>query len=299
MAQSLRIGWIGTGVMGRSMAEHLIRNGFSLSIYNRTHAKAETLISQGAQFASIREIAESCHVVFTMVGYPQDVDDVILGENGVLNSLQPGSLLVDHTSSSPGLAVRIAEAAKLKNIETVDAPVSGGDVGAREGKLAIMCGATSEGFNRAKEIMKYYGANIEHMGHAGAGQHTKLTNQIILTGNMIGMVEGLIYAYKSGLDLNQMITLISSGAASSASLRILGPRIVRGDLEPGFYVEHYVKDLGLALEEAKRLNLSLPGLSMVNQFYLSLVANGEARKGTQALIHVLERLNNIQINSKT
>ncbi|CAG9327418.1 unnamed protein product [Blepharisma stoltei] len=295
----LRIGWVGTGVMGRSMAEHLIRAGYSLSVYNRTPAKADSLTSQGAKFASIKEIAETCQVVFTMVGYPRDVEEVILSQGGLLESLQPGSLLVDHTSSSPGLAIRIAEAARAKNIEVVDAPVSGGDVGAREGKLAIMCGGSADGFSRAREIMKTYGANIEHMGAPGAGQHTKLTNQIILTGNMIGMVEGLVYAYKAGLDLNQMITLISAGAAGSASLRVLGPRIVRGDLEPGFYIEHFVKDLGMALEESKRLELCLPGLSMVNQFYLSLVANGESRKGTQALIHVLERLNNIQVSPRS
>ena len=290
-----RVGWIGTGVMGRYMAEHLIKAGYNLAVYNRTRSKAEALESLGAEFLPIKDLASSCDIVFTMVGYPNDVEEVILGREGVLESLKPGSLIVDHTSSSPGLAMRIAEEALKKNCLVVDAPVSGGDVGAKEGRLAIMCGGKQEAFDRAQELMKHYGATIELMGPPGAGQHTKLTNQIILTGNMIGMVEGLLYAHKAGLELNQMINLISTGAAGSASLKVLGPRIVRGDLNPGFYVEHFVKDLGLAMEESKRLQLCLPGLAMVNQFYMSLVANGEERLGTQALVRALERLNNTKI----
>ena len=293
---ALKVGWIGTGVMGKSMVEHLMNAGYKLAVFNRTPAKAQALVERGAEFLSIAEIGRTCQVVFSMVGYPHDVEDVILGSEGLFKSIQPGALFIDHTSSSPALATRIFEEGRKLGVACLDAPVSGGDVGARNGKLAIMVGGEAEPLGRAMEFLSKYGANIQHMGGAGLGQHTKLTNQIILAGNMIGMVEGLIYSHKAGLDLLKMIELISSGAAGSASLRILGPRIVGGDLEPGFYIEHYVKDMGMALEECKRMGICLPNLSLVNQFYQSLVGAGMARKGTQALIQVLEKLNGVTVS---
>lgn len=292
----MKIGWIGTGIMGRSMAEHLIRAGYSLQVYNRTASKADSLVSQGAKFCSIPELSATSDVVFTMAGYPKDVEEIILGPDGVLNHLKSGGLLIDHTSSSPSLAVKISKLALEKNIEVLDAPVSGGDIGARDGKLAIMVGGSENAFRRGLEFMKFYGSNIELIGEAGSGQHTKITNQIVIAGNMIGMVEGITYACIAGLDVQKVVQLISTGAAMSFSLKVLAPRVLNGDLEPGFFIEHFVKDLGMALEECKRMNLALPGLSMANQFYISMMSNGEGKKGTQALIKVLERLNGIKVS---
>ena len=292
---TLKVGWIGTGVMGKSMAEHLMNAGYQLSVYTRTISKAQPLLDRGAELKPLEEIAASCDVVFMMLGYPKDVEEVVLGENGLLSHMQPGSLLIDHTSSCPNLASRIYTEALAKGVHSLDAPVTGGDVGARNGTLTIFVGGEEAQFTKAADIMKHYGQNIQHMGDAGTGQRTKLTNQIILSGNMIGMVEGIIYSYKAGLPVAKVIELISTGAAGSASLRVLGPRILKGDLEPGFYIEHYVKDMELALDEARRLNLCLPGLSLVHQFYKALVANGQGRKGTQALILALEMLNNTKI----
>ena len=290
----MKIGWIGTGIMGRSMAGHLIKAGYSLSVFNRSASKADALVSLGAKFCSISEIAFTSDIIFTMLGYPHDVEQVILQE--ILPHICPGSLIIDHTTSSPNLAKQISTAAALKNVEVLDAPVSGGDVGAREGNLAIMVGGTPSAFARGLELMRFYGSNIEHFGDSGFGQHTKITNQIVIAGNMVGMVEGIAYAVKAGLNAEKVVHLLCTGAAMSASLKVLGPRVLRGDLEPGFLVEHFVKDLGLALEECKRMNLALPGLAMVNQLYVSLLSNGEARKGTQALIRVIERLNGIRIS---
>eukprot|EP00359_Climacostomum_virens_P006360 CAMPEP_0204919340 /NCGR_PEP_ID=MMETSP1397-20131031/16771_1 /ASSEMBLY_ACC=CAM_ASM_000891 /TAXON_ID=49980 /ORGANISM="Climacostomum Climacostomum virens, Strain Stock W-24" /LENGTH=282 /DNA_ID=CAMNT_0052092931 /DNA_START=23 /DNA_END=871 /DNA_ORIENTATION=+ len=278
------------------MAEHLIKAGHSLLIYTRTAEKAEGLISQGARFAPIQEIASSCNVIFTMLGYPKDVADVVLGTDGLIEAMTPGSLLIDHTSSSPSLAQQIAEAALKRGVDALDAPVTGGDVGARNGTLAVMVGGSAEAYERGKDFMQPYSANIRHMGGPGFGQHSKLTNQIILSGNMIGMVEGLLYSYKVGLDCNTIIELLSQGAAGSSALKNLGPRILKRDFAPGFYIEHYIKDMGMALEEAKRLNLCLPGLALVNQFYLSMQACGDGRCGTQAIIKALERLNGLELN---
>lgn len=290
------IGWIGTGVMGNSMAEHLMKAGNRLLVFNRTAEKTQSLVSKGAQFAPIQEIGRSCNIIFTMLGYPKDVSDVVLGSGGLLEYMTPGSLLIDHTSSSPSIAKQIYDAALLKEILSLDAPVTGGDIGARNGTLAVMVGGSVEAFERGKDIMQPYSANVRHMGTAGLGQHAKLTNQIILAGNMIGMVEGLLYSYRAGLDCNAIIELLSTGAAGSSALKNLGPRALRRDFEPGFYVEHYIKDMGMALEEAKRLNLCLPGLALVNQFYLSLQACGDGRRGTQALLKTLEKLNGFELN---
>jgi 3-hydroxyisobutyrate dehydrogenase len=290
----MKIGWIGTGIMGCSMASHLLKAGHSLQVFNRTASKADPLLALGARFSPLPELAATSDVIITMVGYPQDVEEVLL--NRVIPHVRPGSLIIDHTTSSPSLAQTIASATADRNIEVLDAPVSGGDVGAREGKLAIMVGGSEAGFARGLELMRCYGANIELFGGPGAGQHTKITNQIVIAGNMIGMVEGLTYAVKAGLDASKVVQLITSGAAMSFSLKVLGPRVLRGDLEPGFIVEHFVKDLGMALEECRRMKLALPGLALVNQLYVSMLANGEGRKGSQGLIRVLERMNGFTVS---
>ncbi|EAR84528.1 NAD-binding domain of 6-phosphogluconate dehydrogenase family protein (macronuclear) [Tetrahymena thermophila SB210] len=300
MAQSAikTIGWIGTGVMGKSMCLHLLNAGFQLNVYNRTASKADELVSKGAKFLAPEDLAKNSDVVFLMLGYPHDVQQMVLGEQGILKHMKKGSLLIDHTTSAPSLAVEIAAEAQKYGIESIDAPVSGGDIGAREARLAIMCGGSQAAFDLALPILQKYGANIQLLGGAGAGQHTKMTNQILLASNMLGVVEGLLYAHKAGLDLDQVINLIKTGAASSTAWHVLGSRMVKRDFEPGFYVEHFIKDMDIALEEAKRANLCLPGLGLVKQFYHALVAQGGARNGTQAIIKVLEQMNNVQIGKK-
>lgn len=295
----MKIGWIGTGIMGKAMAEHLVKAGYQLTVFNRTPSKADSLLSLGCKSASVAEIAASSDIIFTMVGFPKDVEDVILGADGVLNNARPGAMIVDHTTSSPNLAQKLNELCEKRGVHILDAPVSGGEVGAKEARLAIMVGGNPDVFNSAKEVMKHYGANIQLMGTSGAGQHTKMTNQIVIAGNMIGLVEGLTYAVKAGLDASRVIELISTGAAQSACMKVLGPCILKGDLEPKFYVEHFIKDLGLALEECRRMQISLPGLALVNQLYISLLAHGEGRKGTQALIRALERLNQIRVSPQS
>lgn len=294
MEQIKRLGWIGTGVMGKSMCKHLLKAGYELLIYNRSVSKTTELVELGAKFTDPATIGESCNVVFLMLGYPSDVEEIVLKpEFGLVNHMKPGSYLIDHTTSSPQLAERIFLAAKEKNISSWDAPVSGGDVGAREGKLVVMVGGPEEGFENVNNIMKNYSKQVSLMGGAGKGQHTKMTNQIILSGNMIGMCEGLLYAYKAGLDQNAIINLLGGGAASSFSLCNLGPRILKGDFEPGFYVEHYLKDMEIALVESEKMGINLQGLKLVRSFYKTMVEEGQGLKGTQALYLALEKLNNI------
>lgn len=289
-----KIGWIGTGVMGKSMCKHLIKAGYELLVYNRTASKTDELVELGAKFCEPKEIGESCKIVFLMVGYPDDVQDMVFNENyGLIHNMKPGSYLIDHTTSSPDLAEKIYLAAKEKNISSWDAPVSGGDVGARDGKLVVMVGGPEEGFETVKKIMDNYSKQVSLMGGAGKGQHTKMTNQVILAGNMIGCCEGLLYAYKAGLDQNAIIALLGGGAASSFSLCNLGPRIVKSDFEPGFYVEHYVKDMGIALNECKKMNIKLSGLELVYSYYQIMMTDGLAKKGTQGLYLALEKLNHI------
>ncbi|CAD8189143.1 unnamed protein product [Paramecium octaurelia] len=291
----MNIGWIGTGVMGVSMCKHILKAGHKLRIYNRTVAKAQPVIEAGAEFVQPRELAENSDIVFLMLGYPKDVEEVVLGEHGILNHMKKGTVLVDHTTSSPELAERIFKAANEKEIDSIDAPVSGGDIGAREGRLVVMCGGQQKALDRINDVLKVYSANVQLMGGPGLGQHTKMVNQIVLAGNMIGTVEGLLYGHKCGLSLEQLINTIKSGAANSTAWSVLGLRMVKGDFEPGFYVEHYIKDLSIAINEANRMNLSLPGLALVKQLYHALVAQGGARNGTQALLLALETLNNHKI----
>jgi 3-hydroxyisobutyrate dehydrogenase len=289
-----RIGWIGTGVMGASMCGHLLRAGFAATVFNRAKAKAEPLLAAGAAWADCPSAAAAASdVVFTMVGYPADVRQVILGPAGVLAGCRPGSIVVDMTTSEPSLAVEIAAAAAKLGVQAVDAPVSGGDVGAREARLSIMIGGDAEVADALRPCWQAMGKTFVRQGGPGAGQHTKMVNQILIAGNMIGVCESLLYAYRAGLDLEIAMQSVASGAAGSWSLSNLGPRIIANNFAPGFFVEHFIKDLGIALAEAKRMGLCLPGLALANQLYLSLAAHGHGRAGTQALQLALAAMSNI------
>ena len=290
-----RIGWIGTGVMGASMCGHLLEAGFSATIYNRTRQKAEGLLARGARWADTpRDVAADADVIFTIVGYPADVREVVLGEAGALAGCRPGSILVDMTTSEPALAVTIAQAAAARGVESVDAPVSGGDVGAREARLTIMAGGNPQVVEALTPCWQAMGKTIVYQGGPGAGQHTKMVNQIALAGSMIGTCEGLLYAYKAGLDLDKVMQSVAAGSAASWSLSNLGPRVMAGNFAPGFFVEHFLKDLGIALAEAKRMNLALPGLALAEQLYISLVATDHGRDGTQALMLALARMSGVE-----
>lgn len=293
-----RIGWIGTGVMGASMCGHLIERGFQATVYNRTKDKASPLIKAGANWAdSPREVAAASDVIFTIVGYPKDVRSVILGEDGALAGCQSGSVIVDMTTSQPSLAIEIAAAAKEKGVHAIDAPVSGGDVGAREARLSIMIGGEKESVDALQPCWEAMGKTIVYQGPAGAGQHTKMVNQTLIGTCMIGVCEALLYAHQAGLDLETVLKSVGSGAAGSWSLTNYGPRIIKGDFAPGFYVEHFIKDMGIVLEEARRMQLSLPGLALAQQLYIALAAQGHARSGTQALQLALARISGIDWKS--
>lgn len=285
------IGWIGTGVMGQPMAAHLIKAGHHLTVFTRTKSKAESLIDAGAKWVnSPQEAAKGQDFVCTMVGYPQDVRKVVLGKEGIINTVKPGSIFIDFTTSEPSLAIEIAQVFQKKGISSLDAPVSGGDVGARNATLSIMVGGDKKSFDAARPILEKLGKTIILQGGSGAGQHTKMCNQIQITGTMIGMIEALIYATKAELDLETMLRSISGGAAGCWSLDNLAPRILKGDMEPGFLVDHFVKDMGIALKEAQRMRISLPGLALVHQLYVSVQALGAGRKGTQALYFALKHM---------
>ncbi len=292
--KSTTIGWIGTGVMGTSMVGHLIEKGYSCIVYNRSKSKAQSSLDKGAEWAETPQaIAEQSDVVFTIVGFPKDVREVYFGENGILNSIKKGSIMVDMTTTEPSLAIEIYKAGKEKGVQSVDAPVSGGDVGAKNAALSIMVGGEKEAVDTVIPLLEIMGKNIVHQGPAGAGQHTKMSNQITIAGTMIGVCEGLLYAHKAGLDLTTMLSSISGGAAGCWSLNNLAPRIVNRDFDPGFYVEHFIKDMGIALNESEKMGLALPGLALVKQLYLALQAQGHGKDGTQALILALENLSNV------
>lgn len=285
----MRIGFIGTGVMGNSLVKHLLEAGHETVIYTRTAKKAENLVALGAQLVdSPRQAAEQVEAVFTMVGYPADVEQVYFGETGILAGAKEGTLLVDLTTSQPKLAQRIYEAAKEKGLKSLDAPVSGGDIGAQNGTLSIMVGGEEAVFQEALPLFDLFGQNIVYQGAAGAGQHTKMCNQIIIASNMVGVCESLIYAKKAGLDPEQVLRSISSGAAGSWSLSNLAPRIIKGDFEPGFYIKHFIKDMKIAAEEAQVMGLDLPGLSQSLSMYERLADKGFGDEGTQALIKYYE-----------
>lgn len=293
--EPMKLGWIGTGVMGNSMCGHLLAAGHQLNVYNRTRGKADNLIAKGAVWCgSPRELAQNSEIVFSIVGFPPDVESVVLGADGVLAGARPGTVMVDMTTSSPELARSVYAEAGKRSVAALDAPVSGGDVGAREATLAIMVGGDQEVFERVRPLFEIMGKNVSYMGGAGAGQHTKMCNQILVAGTMIGTVESLLYAQRMGMDLDAVIDVIGQGAARSWMINNLGRRIAKGDFNPGFYIKHFVKDMGIALAEAQRMNLSLPGLALVNQFYVIAQAMGYENLGTQGLYKVLARINNME-----
>jgi 3-hydroxyisobutyrate dehydrogenase len=289
-----RLGWIGTGVMGSSMCGHLIDKGFALTVYNRSRQRAETLLAKGAQWAdSPRAVAAASDVTFTIVGFPRDVRQVVLGPDGTLAGAKPGNVLVDMTTSEPSLAREIAKAAEAKGVVSIDAPVSGGDIGAREARLSIMIGGDPQAVEALGPCWEAMGKTIVHQGGPGAGQHTKMVNQILVAANMVGVCEALLYGYRAGLNLETVLKSVASGAAGSWSLSNLGPRIIAGNFEPGFLVEHFIKDMGIALDESKGMGLSLPGLALVQQLYIALAAQGHGRDGTHALELALASMSGI------
>lgn len=289
-----RVGWIGLGVMGASMCGHVLDAGFPTTVYTRTRAKAEDLLSRGAAWAdSPAEIAARSDVVFSIVGFPRDVREVYLGPNGVLAHLRPGGIAVDMTTSEPNLAIEIARSAREREQHAVDAPVSGGDIGAREARLSIMVGGEEEVVGALDPLFSAMGQTIVHQGPAGSGQHTKMVNQTLIASTMVGVCEALLYGARAGLDLRTVLRSVGGGAAASWSLTNLGPRIVDGDFAAGFFVDHFVKDLGIALAEAERAKLSLPGLALARQLYVALQAQGHGRDGTQALEIVLARMSSV------
>jgi 3-hydroxyisobutyrate dehydrogenase len=290
-----RVGWIGTGVMGRWMCQHLQTKGYAATVYNRSKNKAQPLVDQGAAWADTpRAVAEHSDVVFAIVGFPCDVREVFLGTQGALSGSKAGTVLVDMTTSEPSLAKEIYDAAKAKGAAAIDAPVSGGDIGAKNAALSIMIGGDEDVVKPVKPLFECMGKTIVYQGPAGSGQHTKMVNQVLIASNMVGVCEALLYGYKAGLNLETVMQSVSVGAAGSWSLSNLGPRIMARNFEPGFFVEHFIKDMGIALDEAQRMNIALPGLALAKQLYLAVQAQGYGRKGTHALMLALEQLSHVK-----
>jgi 3-hydroxyisobutyrate dehydrogenase len=278
------IGFIGTGVMGKSMAGHLMVAGYQVFVYSRTKEKAGDLLEKGAVWGETpQEVASKANVIFSMVGYPSDVEEIYLGENGLVHHAKPGSYLIDMTTSAPSLAVKIYKAAKERDIHSIDAPVSGGDVGAKEAKLSIMVGGEEEDVEAVRPLLNLMGTNIIYQGRAGAGQHTKMCNQIAIASNMIGVCEAIVYAEKAGLNPDSVLKSITTGAAGSWSLSNLAPRMLNGNFEPGFYIKHFIKDMKIALDEAENMEMKVPGLALAKTLYDQLAEMGEENSGTQAL----------------
>lgn len=292
----MRIGWIGTGIMGFSMCRHLIEAGNEAVVFNRTPSKALGLVELGARMVQTPfEVAQNCEVLFTMVGYPKDVEEVYFGDEGVFKGIEAAheeghgaaNILVDMTTTKPSLAVKIYEKARGIGCESLDAPVSGGDSGARNATLSIMVGGDASTLEKVQGLLETMGRSIVLEGGAGAGQHTKMANQIQIAGTMVGMCEALAYSKAAGLDLGKMVATISKGAAGCHSLDNLAPRIIDGDFKPGFIVEHFVKDMKIALDESRRMGIELKGLELVESMYEQLCALGYGKAGTQALVKVV------------
>jgi 3-hydroxyisobutyrate dehydrogenase len=291
----MKIGWIGTGIMGLSMAGHLQFAGHELFLFNRSRDKAGPLLDRGGRWCpSPSAVAAETEIVFSMVAMPSDVEETYLGPQGVLAGDPKCRIVVDMTTSEPGLAKRIAQAASKKGISSLDAPVSGGDVGARNATLAIMIGGDRKIYEELLPLLQHLGKTIAFMGGPGSGQHTKMCNQILIAGTMIGVCEALVYAAKAGLDEQAVIDIVGKGAASSWCINTLGPRIVQGDYRPGFYVDHFIKDMGIALREAAAMGLAMPGLALVCQLYVAVKAQGHGTSGTQALMLALKQLSSRQ-----
>ncbi|EKZ3559904.1 NAD(P)-dependent oxidoreductase [Listeria monocytogenes] len=280
-----KIGFVGTGVMGSSMAGHLLEAGYEVLVYTRTKTKAEDLLDKGALWVGTPgELANKVDILISMVGYPKDVEELYLGENGFLENLAVGTVAIDMTTSSPALAKKMAEFGREKGIGVLDAPVSGGDIGAKNGTLSIMVGGSEDVFLKVKPIFDILGSSVILQGDAGAGQHTKMVNQIAIASNMIGVTEAIIYAEAAGLNPSRVLDSISGGAAGSWSLANLIPRVLKDDFSPGFFIKHFIKDMGIAISEAKQMGLELPGLTLAEKMYQTLAEQGLSEEGTQALI---------------
>lgn len=280
-----KIGFVGTGVMGASMVRHLLNAGHEVHVYNRTKKKADSLIEAGAIWQdSPAEVTKQTNVIITIVGYPTDVEETYFGEKGILNAVKSGDVLIDMTTSQPSLAVKIYEAAKEKGAEALDAPVSGGDKGAQNGTLTTMVGGDQATFEKVKPILDVFSGKVMLQGPAGSGQHTKMANQIMIAGTMTGMTELMAYAKAAGLDVAKVIEQVGSGAAGNWSLANYSPRILTDDYSPGFFVKHFIKDLKIALEEADKLGVDLPGTKLAKDLYERLAGKGFEDAGTQALI---------------
>ena len=290
-----KIGFIGLGVMGKSMAGHLMNAGHELYVYSRTKAKCGDIIEKGAHWCDTpKAVAENTDIVFTIVGFPKDVEEVYLGENGLIEGTREGMIFCDMTTTKPSLDIQIGKELEKKGASMCDAPVSGGDSGARNATLSIMAGTDKATFNALLPYFNIMGKSITHMGGLGAGQHTKMANQIVIAGTMCGVSEALVYGARAGLDTEKMVQTISKGAAGCWTLDNLAPRVLRDDLAPGFMVDHFIKDMGIALEEAEKMELVLPSLALTKQLYLSLKANGMGRNGTQALVKAIEQLSGME-----
>ena len=284
------IGFIGTGVMGKSMINNLLSASYNVNIYTRTKEKAASLLHQGAVWKqSVASLARDADIIITMVGYPTDVEEVYFGTNGIIENAKPETCIIDMTTSSPALAIEIFTKASKNQLRALDAPVSGGDIGAQNGTLAIMVGGDEEVFHQVLPVFKVLGENIIWHGSAGAGQHAKLANQITIASNMIGVCEAIVYAKKAGLDPARVLDSITTGAAGSWSLSNLAPRMIKGDFSPGFFVKHFIKDMTIALESAQEMGIMTPGLSLSLDMYKELANMGESDSGTQALIKYFDR----------
>lgn len=285
MLKQEKVAFIGTGVMGTSIVKHLLNKNYEVTIYTRTKSKASSLIELGAKWAETpMEASVDKDVIFTMVGFPQDVEQVYCGDNGIFQTAKKGSIVVDLTTSEPTLAKKIYQIAKEKEIYSLDAPVSGGDIGAQKGMLSIMVGGDKEAFDKMLPIFEVFGENIVYQGEAGNGQHTKMCNQLLIATNMIGVCESISYGLKAELDLERVLQSISTGAAGSWSLSNLGPKMLKGDFEPGFYIKHFIKDMKIAIDEADRMGLDLPGVKLSKDLYNHLLERGYGDNGTQALV---------------
>ncbi len=292
------IGWVGAGVMGSSMCGHLLTAGYRVTLHSRTKAKAQPLLDRGAQWAEHpRAVAAESNVLFTMVGFPQDVRQVYFGVNGVLTGAGAGTVLIDMTTTQPSLSRDIAVASSAKGLAAIDAPVSGGDIGAKNAALSIMIGGDTTSVQAVMPLFELLGKKIVHQGGSGTGQQAKLCNQIVIAGTMVGVCESLLYGYKAGLDLTRMLDSIRGGAAACWTLDNLAPRILQRNFDPGFFVEHFIKDMGIALEESNRMGLELPGLTLVHQLYQTVQTLGHGRSGTHALILALEDLCKVHVSA--
>lgn len=285
------LGWIGLGVMGAAMATHLLEAGYPLTVFTRSKFKAEPLLKKGAKWAeNPEEVARNAAIVFTMVGYPNDVEEVILGEKGLLSGMKPGGIICDMTTSSPQLAQKIAEETTKARCSSLDAPVTGGDIGAKNAALSIFIGGNKKDYEVIKPYLEIMGKQFLYCGGPGTGQMAKLANQVAVAGVMFSVCESLLFCKEAGIDEKAWLDLVVKGAAGSIAMNTLGRRIIDSDFEPGFFIAHFVKDLGLCLAECKKLGLVLPGLTLADELYRMMALQGNAQDGTQKLVDFIAKL---------